>query len=1240
MLLKHIYAIDEICRCVEVDLCKAASLFSNLKLKDVQRRCKDVELLIGMDYAPLHPEPMQKIENLVLYDSRFGSGKILGGQHESIKSRNELNAFAKIVAHTKSVKIEVLKPRTEVDFFTSEGLGIDIPPKCKRCRSCKECSFQVNQLSRCEQHELEVIKENLRLDEVRNKWVTTYPYKIDPATLSDNRNQVEALLIKTEKRLLKNTDVKETYCRQFQDFISRGIFKEILGDEMSQYKGPVFYITHHEVYKSESVSTPVRIVLNSSLKNKDGVSLNDILMKGPNSLNNLLSIQLRFRTYPVALVGDISKMYNAIATTEKERHLRRLLWRDLDVDVKPKVYGVDTVMFGDKPAAAISATAISQTAEMFKYIDEDAALKIQNDIYVDDITTGASNVADANNLKIKIKEILGLGGFYVKGFVMTGDTAEESISLLGTGEVGRILGIGWIPGEDKFVAKVKINVSKKFKGARREMDLDEHAISELANRKLSRRMLLSITNSCYDPLGLVSPITVQLKIELRKLYSKELGLSWDEDVPEDIKKTWVKLIKILKNVEGMKSRRCVHEPDSRLDPELIVFCDGSPLAMCSAAYIRWELPNGTFTNYLFAAKTRVTPLERVTIPRVEMQSAVIAIRLGNCIKKYSGYNFRSIYYMSDSTCTLATIKKDSIALKEYMGNRVAEINQYSTPSQWYHVKSADNIADLGTRMKATIDEVGEDSDWQRGPSWLKREKNYWPVSQDVDGVEIKEDDFRKKEMCFFNEKTEVILDMEKFRSFRFLIRVTALIFSIYEKRTLKIKEINLSCMKKAETYWLKQSMKLTKAELENGNLLSLRPRVNEEGLIILGTRALSGMKHHYNTDTFPILTSKDPLAMLWMKDMHNEDHSGVTKTVAKSRRRFWIVRARKLAEKIKRECYKCRLLDKRLASQLMAPLPQFRTCIAPVFNVTLVDLFGPFMIKDMIKKRTKMKTWGLVATCATTRAIYLDLVDGYSTDAFLQTLRRFVAIRGCPSKFISDPGSQILSVTKCKEGSKDNWSDAKKWALSNEIEWEVIPADSQHLNGLSESMVKSVKRSIKHVIGENILSFSEFQVLCFEIANIINSRPIGIIGGEDPDTPTHITPNDLILGRSTNSVPQGPFETNPSITKRFMFVQRLIDEWWKNWFSSVLPSLVPSYKWRCKFRNVKIGDICLISYKGAMRCTYRLGRVVGVHNGTDGMVRKIKLEYKISGEKTFRTVERSIHGVAVIVPVENQSPAN
>ena len=102
------------------------------------------------------------------------------------------------------------------------------------------------------------------------------------------------------------------------------------------------------------------------------------------------------------------------------------------------------------------------------------------------------------------------------------------------------------------------------------------------------------------------------------------------------------------------------------------------------------------------------------------------------------------------------------------------------------------------------------------------------------------------------------------------------------------------------------------------------------------------------------------------------------------------------------------------------------------------------------------------------------------------------------------------------------------------------------MNGLSESMIRSIKHSIKHVIGENVLSFSEFQLMMYEIANIVNSRPIGIVTGEDIEYPNPITPNDLILGRSTNEVAQGPFESMPNITRRFKFVQTVVDNWWEN----------------------------------------------------------------------------------------------
>ena len=119
-----------------------------------------------------------------------------------------------------------------------------------------------------------------------------------------------------------------------------------------------------------------------------------------------------------------------------------------------------------------------------------------------------------------------------------------------------------------------------------------------------------------------------------------------------------------------------------------------------------------------------------------------------------------------------------------------------------------------------------------------------------------------------------------------------------------------------------------------------------------------------------------------------------------------------------------------------------------------------------------MKVWGFVANCAVTRAIHIDLTDSYSTDSILQTIRKFITLRGCPAEIISDQGSQMKAAAQ--DITKDwDWSIVSNWANSNKIKWSMVPAEGQHQNGLSESLVKSIKRSIKHVIGESILSFSE-----------------------------------------------------------------------------------------------------------------------------------------------------------------------
>ena len=169
--------------------------------------------------------------------------------------------------------------------------------------------------------------------------------------------------------------------------------------------------------------------------------------------------------------------------------------------------------------------------------------------------------------------------------------------------------------------------------------------------------------------GLLAPILIQLKIELRKLFGKEVKLGWDDPISYEIKKVWVEKLQILKQAEKLRFPRHI-KPSGAVGEPLLVRCnDGSQDAMWCTAHVRWELENGEFACRLLAAKARVTPLKKQTIPRIEMQSAVMSVRLAKAIKHHMQLNFNDTVYILDSTCTLATLHKDTVALREFMGNK-------------------------------------------------------------------------------------------------------------------------------------------------------------------------------------------------------------------------------------------------------------------------------------------------------------------------------------------------------------------------------------------------------------------------------------------------------------------------------------------------------------------------------------------------------------------------------------------
>ena len=139
-----------------------------------------------------------------------------------------------------------------------------------------------------------------------------YPTKGDLSQLKDNQGQAIGCAAALEKKLLQNKT------------------RELDKNEMEAWEGPVNYISHHGVPKPSSVSTALRVVSNSSLKNTQsgGLSYNDLLVKGPNSLQPLLQVLADFRTLPHVVTWDYAKAYNTVLTYPEEMQMRRLVWRD------------------------------------------------------------------------------------------------------------------------------------------------------------------------------------------------------------------------------------------------------------------------------------------------------------------------------------------------------------------------------------------------------------------------------------------------------------------------------------------------------------------------------------------------------------------------------------------------------------------------------------------------------------------------------------------------------------------------------------------------------------------------------------------------------------------------------------------------------------------------------------------------------------------------------------------------
>ena len=275
------------------------------------------------------------------------------------------------------------------------------------------------------------------------------------------------------------------------------------------------------------------------------------------------------------------------------------------------------------------------------------------------------------------------------------------------------------------------------------------------------------------------------------------------------------------------------------------------------------------------------------------------------------------------------------------------------------------------------------------------------------------------------------IDIQKYSSYKKLLRITARILAMYKKNP-KASFKNAAApllyddILNAEKFWILQVQHEMESDIQiRGRYKRLSPRKRQDGIYVVGYRVQQWVEMSYTKSEIILLPYNHRFSRLYAEYVHQMGHLGVSATASKVRAKYWIVKLHKLVKFIKSRRVTCRKIEKKTTEQIMGQLTEERLKPAPAWNSTAIDLFGPFKIRDEVKKRTFGKAYGVIFNCLASRAVHIDIASDYSTDKFLMVLRRFVSLRGYPSTLYSDNSPQLVSASSELINVTKNWNQTE-----------------------------------------------------------------------------------------------------------------------------------------------------------------------------------------------------------------------
>ena len=1175
----------------------------------------EIELMIGSDYFADFIGGVTRFEGVDLFETPGGCipfGKIPPNFSSNTNTSIKTNVVVcRLTANISPLHVsDLIEEDTEQVHKLWELESIGINPSAPSIED--DCAYRKY---------VDSVKYHSGQYFVRLPWKENCP--LLPTNYRLALGQVHSL----RRNLSKVPGRLDAYHNIIQDQLKQG-FVEKVPDALVSNK--THYIPHHGVLK-DSETTPLRIVYNCSAHDgRDSPSLNDCLIKGPSLSEKIGDVLLKFRVNNFAFCADISKAFLRVGLQNVDRDFVRFLWfRDpQNPEAGLETYRFASVLFGSTSSPFLLMATLDYHLNK---LDSPFKNLIAKSFYMDNLQGTLSSEEELLEFYFEANKQLSSANMPLRTWVTNNEKLRFRIEEDNSGYVvpttTSVLGLNWDVKSDM----LSLKSSNIF-------------VPEI----ITKRNLLSLVSTVFDPLGLLCPVVIRGKILIQAAW--RTNVSWNDPLGEEFLSSWAELCREFKALSQISVPRKV--ATQGVCYVMHIFCDSSTKAYGCAAYLV-----GNTESNLVMAKAKVAPLKTKTLPQLELTSIWLGTKLASYIHKVlRDIDISRTVIWSDNEAAIQWVRNDNSKII-YVKNRVAEIRETSVEFQIFHVSSGENPADLVTRG-VKVEDLVSNPLWLKGPNWLTCE-SLWPSQKDeVVVYEI------TAERQIDPVKIECLFEVKKFSSLEKIFTITKYVFQFLRKLLLKKSpnRVTKILLPAPAVYWLRHyqlaKFKETFTWLfysENPDSIQFKSLYNilqkphglsaecsdlikDLGLYFdpsIGLIRSRGRLQHAEiavNSKYPILVPPgEHLTNLFIHKAHRYNlHGGVQETLATVRRQLWIPKGRQSVRKVIRKCVTCRKVEGRPCVYPGPPsLPLHRVVLNRPFEYVGVDYSGPIIITKTEDNEPR-KVYICLFTCTATRAVHLDVALDMTAESFLLIFRRFCGTWSVPKQIISDNGSNFKATAKFLEQISSD-AQVQEYSSSCGIVWKFIAPRAPWQGGFYERMIKVVKNCLQKVLYRKRVSLDELQTVVVEIQSRVNNRPLTYIHS-DRMSPEPLSPSHLLYGRSIEAMPPVVLEDDSDPTymdhnqlnKQFSLLSCIISKFEKVWKHEYIVSLRERH-YGCnrakELNNLRVGDVVLVQVKSP-RSEWPLGRVVELRPDSEGVIRSVDVYCK--GHVSTQTVEKLV----------------